>query len=282
MTQKRIFTDNKSLTQLAQIFDTISVDRLEQSLIIAKGNVDLAAELLLDDTPSKASLKSTVKCSTPRKQVILYDFITENQSKRQRTIPAFPTICKTTLDATDIVNEASKSVSDNLVPNINEKLRWSESNDAKSLQQCRRPARAVDLYRPEDVAQHTPYELLLDFLPTDLANNLLKHMLTISKNWKRNRRWIFDREIVSPHTSSFFVHPEGSWTRKSKQSADASNELENTSSLMAQLEEQHWDQAWNYYSGQRTNNAPTFSPLMIEAAELVRQIVNDRIDKRGR
>ncbi|KAI8054332.1 hypothetical protein BDF22DRAFT_678581 [Syncephalis plumigaleata] len=277
MAQKRSFIDNKSLAQLTQVFDTIPVDRLEHVLTMAKGDIDLAAAI--DN-----------KEHYPRKQTTLFEFTTDKESKRQRITSTSPKVCEPTLESVLPFDESSKPVNNNVAPSINEKLRWSSSNDTndsnqQQQQRRRRPTRTIELYRPEDIARHTPCELILDFLPADLANNLLEDMLTISKGWKRNRRWLFDREIVSPHTSSFFVHPEGSWTRKPQQTTDTSNTsdtVENAGMLVAQREEQHWDQAWNYYSGQRSTNAPTFSPLMIKAAELVRQIVNDRISKRER
>lgn len=31
------------------------------------------------------------------------------------------------------------------------------------------------------------------------------HMMNESQNWRRNRWWLFDRVVESPHRTSFFV-----------------------------------------------------------------------------
>ncbi|KAI9599067.1 hypothetical protein BDF19DRAFT_462478 [Syncephalis fuscata] len=283
MTSKHSSSDSTSLLQLAQIFDTVPVARLRQVLVDTKGDVDRAAEMLLDGNIIVKTLPLIKQKAIRRKQVTLHQYTAGETYKSQRLMPAFPSFCSPSNDAINKTssNDAPNTIKTDGLPSVHEKLRWLSVDQPESKQR-RQPTRTVELYRPEDIKRHTPCELILDFLPVDLANVLLKEMLVVSQGWKRNRRWLFDREIVSPHTSAFFVHPEGSWTRKKECEEDDNSPGKQDTPLAKQTEEQHWDQDWNYYSGQRLKEAATFSPSMIQAAELVQKCVNKRLNSRKR
>ena len=61
------------------------------------------------------------------------------------------------------------------------------------------------LSNPEMVAKHTPCSLHLSVLPPELACQLFYRMIDASKSWKRNKWWLFDRVVESPHLTSFFA-----------------------------------------------------------------------------
>jgi len=61
------------------------------------------------------------------------------------------------------------------------------------------------LATPELVAKHTPCTLHLSVLPPELACQLFYSMIDLSKDWKRNKWWLFDRLVESPHLTSFFA-----------------------------------------------------------------------------
>lgn len=63
----------------------------------------------------------------------------------------------------------------------------------------------LHLYDPDDVAEHTPCSIIHNFLPTDLANELLREMLKESKTFEKITFKLFDNVVSSPHTSSFYV-----------------------------------------------------------------------------
>jgi hypothetical protein len=44
-----------------------------------------------------------------------------------------------------------------------------------------------------------------NILPTELAYKLFETMLDRAESWKRNRWWLFERAVESPHKSSFYV-----------------------------------------------------------------------------
>jgi hypothetical protein len=70
----------------------------------------------------------------------------------------------------------------------------------------------LTLSNPSLVAQHTPCTLHLGILPSELACRLFYTMLHEAQDWSRNKWWLFDRLVESPHRSSLYTrHPvEGS------------------------------------------------------------------------
>lgn len=61
------------------------------------------------------------------------------------------------------------------------------------------------LTTPELVKMHTPCTLHLSVLPPELACSLFYTMVSASKNWKKNKWWLFDRVVESPHQTSFYA-----------------------------------------------------------------------------
>lgn len=55
------------------------------------------------------------------------------------------------------------------------------------------------------VAQHTPCTLHPSILPPELACELFYTMMDLSRTWKRNKWWLFDRIVESPHRTAFLV-----------------------------------------------------------------------------
>ena len=63
----------------------------------------------------------------------------------------------------------------------------------------------LHLFDPDDISEHTPCTVIHNFLPADLANELLAEMLEQSKTFEKITFKLFDTVVSSPHTSSFFV-----------------------------------------------------------------------------
>jgi hypothetical protein len=59
------------------------------------------------------------------------------------------------------------------------------------------------------VAEHTPCTLHPSLLPPELACKLFYAMLDASRQWSRNKWWLFDRLVESPHRTSFFARLGG-------------------------------------------------------------------------
>lgn len=75
----------------------------------------------------------------------------------------------------------------------------------------------LTLMNPPMVAKHTPCTMHLSILPPELACKLFYTMLDLSQSWKRNKWWLFDRVVESPHRTSFYarktdgVESDSSW-----------------------------------------------------------------------
>ena len=68
-----------------------------------------------------------------------------------------------------------------------------------------RKGSTLHLFDPEDVAEHTPCTIIHNFLPKELANDLLRELLDEAKSFEKITFKLFDNVVASPHTSSFFV-----------------------------------------------------------------------------
>lgn len=68
-----------------------------------------------------------------------------------------------------------------------------------------RKGSTLHLFDPIDVSEHTPCTIIHNFLPPDVANDLLKELLAESETFERITFKLFDNVVSSPHTSSFYV-----------------------------------------------------------------------------
>ena len=66
----------------------------------------------------------------------------------------------------------------------------------------------LTLSNPSLVAQHTPCTHHLGILPPELACRLFYTMLHEARDWSRNKWWLVDRLVESPHRASLYTrHP---------------------------------------------------------------------------
>lgn len=63
----------------------------------------------------------------------------------------------------------------------------------------------LHLYDPEDVAEHTPCTIIHNFLPTELADELLRELLDEAKSFEQITFKLFENIVASPHTSCLFL-----------------------------------------------------------------------------
>lgn len=64
---------------------------------------------------------------------------------------------------------------------------------------------SLTLSNPALVAQHTPCTMHLSVLPPELACRLFYIMMDASAQWKKNKWWLFDRVVESPHRTAFYA-----------------------------------------------------------------------------
>ncbi|CAK7268852.1 hypothetical protein SEPCBS57363_003304 [Sporothrix epigloea] len=69
-----------------------------------------------------------------------------------------------------------------------------------------RRGRTLHLYDPVDVEAHTPCTLIRNFLPAEMANDLLREMLAEAKTFGAPFTFkLFDQVVTSPHTSCMYL-----------------------------------------------------------------------------
>ncbi|KAB5536055.1 GRF zinc finger domain-containing protein [Coniochaeta sp. 2T2.1] len=111
----------------------------------------------------------------------------------------------------------------------------------------------LHLFAPEDIAAHTPCTIIHNFLPPELADNLLVELLEESKTFEKITFKLFDAVVTSPHTSGFYV------------------------GTAAELDSQRHEYVYN---GARLTDVRTITPLLDRVKPLVREAVNAEIRER--
>ncbi|KAF9072904.1 hypothetical protein BDP27DRAFT_1319610 [Rhodocollybia butyracea] len=116
----------------------------------------------------------------------------------------------------------------------------------------------LTLSSPEMVAEHTPCTMHLSVLPSELATKLFYSLEEASRDWKRNKWWLFDRMVESPHKTAFFV-------RKTNGVDD----------------DETWHESAQYwYNGRKTEPPDVYPPEMEEACRIIEQMVSDELRRR--
>ncbi|KAL6305386.1 hypothetical protein BKA93DRAFT_731412 [Sparassis latifolia] len=118
----------------------------------------------------------------------------------------------------------------------------------------------LTLGTPVLVSDHTPCTLHPSILPSELACRLFYTMMNESRDWKRNKWWLFDRVVESPHRTSFYARGPASGTE--------SSDLQEAA--------QYW------YNGRPTAPPSAFPPAMEEACEIIERVVNGEMGRRKR
>lgn len=110
--------------------------------------------------------------------------------------------------------------------------------------------KTLHLYAPEDVANHTPCSLIHNFLPVELAAELLQELLAEAPSFSSIQFKIFDNVVKSPHTACFYV--------------DSVEQLQRQKSEY-------------YYNGNDLDDIREILPVMRKVSDLVRDAVNKEV-----
>ncbi|KAG5463274.1 MAG: hypothetical protein BJ554DRAFT_562, partial [Olpidium bornovanus] len=86
---------------------------------------------------------------------------------------------------------------------INDVLKWKAGPGPAARRNP--PEKTLELFRPEDVARHTPCELAFNALPPELADALLVRMMDEAKTFERRQWYLFENFVTSPHTTKFYA-----------------------------------------------------------------------------
>ncbi|KAL8734371.1 MAG: hypothetical protein Q9166_001569 [cf. Caloplaca sp. 2 TL-2023] len=68
-----------------------------------------------------------------------------------------------------------------------------------------RKGQTLHLYTPEDIEMHTPCSIVHNFLPSDVAEDLLRELLGEAPSFERQTFKMFDNVVQSPHSACFYV-----------------------------------------------------------------------------
>ncbi|KAI4133688.1 MAG: hypothetical protein LQ338_000017 [Usnochroma carphineum] len=68
-----------------------------------------------------------------------------------------------------------------------------------------RKGRTLHLYTPDDIENHTPCSIIHNFLPAQVAEDLLRELLDETPTFERQTFKLFDNVVQSPHSACFYV-----------------------------------------------------------------------------
>lgn len=164
------------------------IDIVLDALVQCNGDAEAAARLL-NDSPKAKKRKRVNLDDWLRKDVTPKFFISnnDNTSRRREDKPI------------SVSNPLQKSKSSTTI-NLTSVLRSPPSRE-KIVPQLR----PLMLSNPTIVAQNTPCTLHLSVLPPELACRLFYTTIRAARDWQRNKWWLFDRVVESPHRTAFFA-----------------------------------------------------------------------------
>ncbi|THH20378.1 hypothetical protein EW146_g972 [Bondarzewia mesenterica] len=119
----------------------------------------------------------------------------------------------------------------------------------------------LTLNNPSMIAEHTPCTLHPSILPPELACELFYTMLNEARDWKRNKWWLFERLVESPHRTAIFVR-----------SYDGADEQTRACLQAARL----------WYNGREADVPKVFPAPMERACTIIERVVNAEVLKRRR
>jgi hypothetical protein len=185
---------------------------LLEALLQTEGDVQMAAEIVLKQRPKgkrkrnggldswltrPGSSKDTIgrpSLPDPPANALQSRFESESPNKKPRS--AGPSAPSTTRKSSPPVSKPVKPVK-----NLLDVLRQPPTSAPASAARLT----PLTLSNPSLVVQHTPCTLHLGVLPSELACHLFYTMLHEAKDWSRNKWWLFDRLVESPHRSTMYT-----------------------------------------------------------------------------
>jgi hypothetical protein len=190
---------------------TLSQESLLDALVQTNGDVEKAAEII-----SKQCLNSKRKRKVSLDSWLIHTNTSSNdansgqssslqsrlrsESPNKKPRPASGTSTAKIIASDPPLSRPVKPV-ENLLDVLRQPLRDSVATGATSVP--RLPP--LTLSNPSLVAQHTPCTHHLGILPAELACRLFYTMLHEARDWPRNKWWLVDRLVESPHRSSLYT-----------------------------------------------------------------------------
>jgi hypothetical protein len=140
-----------------------------------------------------------------------------------------------------------------IVPGIQSALSYVSSAISGPAPSLTKKGRTLHLYDPADIAAHTPCSITHNFLPSQLANDLLNELLPETPTYTSATFRLFDNVVQSPHTAQFYV----------------------TDAVAVVQQRQEY-----LYNGSNLDDVREILPVMKQVSILVREAVNKEIKSR--
>ncbi|CAL8581722.1 hypothetical protein XPA_007408 [Xanthoria parietina] len=116
-----------------------------------------------------------------------------------------------------------------------------------------RKGQTLHLYSPADIEAHTPCSIIHNFLPAQVADELLKELLEEAPSFERQTFKMFDNVVQSPHSACFYVE---------------------------NLQERERQQTEYLYNGSFLTDIRQITPQMRKVSGPVQTAVNDEVARR--
>ena len=188
---------------------------LLETLLECEGNVEEAAAKLTSLSPSPAAGSSSSSTRNKRKRHAGLDawLQTHSSTSSKRVNPGDKSTRarSVSVPTNDPLQYPSplKVKGSGKPNNTGNALARLKPPSASSTQEAPTQLPPLTLGTPEMVSKHTTCTLHPQVLPQELAVSLFETMLTEAEKWDRNRFWLFERAVESPHKSSFYVRDMG-------------------------------------------------------------------------
>ncbi|KAG4304185.1 hypothetical protein PORY_002366 [Pneumocystis oryctolagi] len=161
---------------LASVFPNDSVEVLLEKLVENEGSVENTLNAYINPCFKRKNIPSKRK-----KQKRIDEFIEKTEHKRRCTL-----LTKQNLSS---ISLPIKMQFDNFV------------DTSKRVN-----THVLHLYFSEQINNLTPCTLIHNVLSNEIANSLLLKMMKESETWKRHEFRLFERNVVSPHKSCYYLH----------------------------------------------------------------------------
>lgn len=202
------------LVTLASLLDpqVFTQEELLNALIECSGDVNAASRLLQSSSSSTASSSAQKPNKKRRRSTEGLDswINSADQSSNSKNIVTKKPRSTSSLTDGTLQTTRTKPLSNTKHPNVKIKNAFELLRASREQNKLPKPRLTpLTLATPELVAQHTPCTLHYSILPPELACDLFYAMLDMAKGWSRNKWFLFDRLVESPHRTSFFARVEG-------------------------------------------------------------------------
>jgi hypothetical protein len=263
----------RALSLLSDVFATCSRATLLNALADADGDVQAASQALLERKSSTGSKRRERQRRLDGWVKADKKHVSGQKKVRQLSVQKDGERHNNNSNLNDNHVEPLAQTASRPTKTINDVLR-DNSNAATSSTKRPTAQTPVFLLTPEQISSaNIPCTLVPDILPRQLAERLFLVMLQEAKTWRRNKWFLATRDVVSPHTTSFYTdRPVG------ENEVDVDDDDD-------ELKSGYREEASYWYNGRRLDESERirrFPREMSEAKDIIEPVVNRVMRSRER